>query len=192
MGPSYRSYIALDDLITGPTCIPYNQELPSFTLPTTIATTTFFPVKSLACDFECNCSCSWNFDPTGTINWIIKQGPSTDLFTGPTTDHTLQSSTGFYAYISTQSSVLFNDAARFISPILNIGSSGLCLQFFYHMYGANINRLNIYLKQNDNFGKPIWQKIGDQGNKWILGQVYVDQLGNFQLVIEGVAGNGIR
>ena len=37
MGDSYKSYIALDDIITGPTCIPYNQDLP---LQLTTSTTT--------------------------------------------------------------------------------------------------------------------------------------------------------
>ena len=190
MGDSYKSYIALDDLITAPTCIPYSQELPSST--SSPPTTTNFPVTNLNCDFECNCACSWIFDPTGTTNWQIKQGASDILFTGPNADHTLQSSSGYYAYIITQSPVVFNDAARFISPNINVASSGICFQFFYHMYGTNINRLNLYAKQNENLGKPIWQKIGDQGNKWILGQVYLEQLGNIQLVIEAVAGNGLR
>ena len=190
MGDSYKSYIALDDLITGTNCIPYTQDLPSFSLAPT--TTTSFPLTKLACDFECNCPCSWNFDLTGTTNWLIKQGGSGNILTGPSADHTLQSSYGHYAYMLTETSILINSAARLMSPTLNLGISGMCLQFFYHMYGSNINRLNIYAKQNDNLGKPIWQKIGDQGNKWILGQVYLEQLGNIQLVIEAVAGNGLR
>ena len=41
-GNGTRSYIAIDDLITGPTCIPYNQELPPIvtTTKTTTSTTT--------------------------------------------------------------------------------------------------------------------------------------------------------
>ena len=87
---------------------------------------------------------------------------------------------------------MLNNAARINSPILSVGSTGLCFQFFYHMYGTNINTLNIYTKQNDNLGKAVWQKLGEQGNKWILGQVYLELLSNFQFVIEGVAGNGAR
>jgi hypothetical protein len=60
------------------------------------------------------------------------------------------------------------------------------------MYGTDINRLNIYAKQSDNLGKPIWQKIGEQGNKWLLGQIYLEKIQNIQFVIEGVAGNGPR
>ena len=190
MGDSYKSYIALDDLITGPLCIPYNEDLSTSIAAT--PPTTPIPLNYFNCDFECNCPCSWNFDPTGTTNWQIKQGASDVLFTGPSADHTLQSSAGHYAYIITKSPVVFNDVARLISQNISIPSNGMCFQFFYHMYGTSINRLNIYAKQNNNLGKAVWQKIGEQGNKWNLGHVYLEKLGNVQLVIEGVAGNGIR
>jgi hypothetical protein len=87
---------------------------------------------------------------------------------------------------------VLNNAAKINSPLVSVGSTGLCFQFFYHMYGTNINTLNVYTKQNGNLGKAVWQKIGEQGNKWILGQVYLELLSNFQFVIEGVAGNGAR
>ena len=126
------------------------------------------------------------------MNWLVNKGPSNIVFTGPSADHTLESTDGHYAYIETLSPVSLNDAARIISPTVDIGPSGVCFQFFYHMYGTNINRLNIYTKQNGVLGKPIWQKIGEQGNKWILGQVYLEKLNNFEFVIEGIAGSGVR
>ena len=99
---------------------------------------------------------------------------------------------GYYAYILTKSPVTSNSAARLLSQNVNVGSNGICFKFFYHMYGTEINRLNIYAKQSGNLGKPIWQKIGEQGNKWLLGQIYLEKIQNIQFVIEGVAGNGPR
>ena len=189
MGLSIRSKIAVDDFVTGPGCIPYNQDLPSSTTPASIITSTNLTI--LACNFECNCPCSWNLDPTNDMPWKVKKGPSDIIFTGPSADHTLQSTAGHYAYIETNVTSL-NNAARLISPLVSVGSTGLCFQFFYHMYGTNINRLNLYTKQNGNLGKAVWQKIGEQGNRWILGQVYLEYLSNVQFVIEGVAGNGAR
>ena len=183
----------MDDIITGPTCIPYNQELPLLpTTTTTTTTTTAFPITNLGCNFECNCLCSWTLDPTNDMNWLVTKGPSNIVFTGPSADHTLQSASGHYAYIETLAPVSLNAAARIISPTVNIGSSGVCFQFFYHMYGTNINRLNIYAKQNGALGKPILQKIGEQGNKWILGQIYLEEISSVQYVIEGLSGNGAR
>ena len=178
--------IAVDD-------ITYTENVPCGSLtPITTTTTTTYPPTLLDCDFECNCPCSWNFDPTGNMNWIIQQGASEVLFTGPSADHTLQSPAGYYAYIKTQSPVVFNDSARLISPTVSTGSTGICLKFFYHMFGTSINRLNIYARRDNNLGKVIWQKIGEQGNKWFLGQVFVENLSNFEFVFEGVAGNNVR
>jgi hypothetical protein len=84
MGLSTRSYIAVDDFVTGPGCIPYNQDLPSSTTPPSIIT--MANLTFLACNFECNCLCSWNQDQSNVMNWIINQGPSGQLFTGPSAD----------------------------------------------------------------------------------------------------------
>ncbi len=188
IGDGILGDIAIDD-------ISYRENITcgSTTNPPFETTTTPYPATNLDCDFECNCSCSWNSDPTSNMEWIVKRGASEVLFTGPNADHTLQSSSGYYAYIKTLPPVVFNDSARIVSPSVNTGSNGLCFKFFYHMFGTNVNKLNIYAKRGDNLGKPIWQKQGEQGNRWFLGQVYLEKSNDaLQFVIEGVAGNGVR
>ncbi len=157
-----------------------------------LTTTTTYPSAEYDCNFESGSTCQWSLDLTNDINWKIQQGASDVLFTGPSADHTLQTAAGYYAYIKTGGIVTSGDVAKLKSLPVNSGFNGICLKFFYHMYGTNINRLNIYSKTEEYLDKPIWQKIGEQGNKWILGQVYVEKLDNFQFVIEGVAGNGAR
>jgi hypothetical protein len=49
-GNGTRSYIALDDMITGPTCVPYNQELPLLPTTNTSPTTTPNPCGN---DYKC-------------------------------------------------------------------------------------------------------------------------------------------
>ena len=57
-----------------------------------------------------------------------------------------------------------------------------CFRFSYHMSGRNIERLDILLQvrsqQGDNL---IWQKIGDQGNKWIQDGIGIGYTGEFQV-----------
>ena len=57
-----------------------------------------------------------------------------------------------------------------------------CFRFLYHMSGRNIERLDILLQvrsqQGDNL---IWQKIGDQGNKWMQGGIGIGYTGEFQV-----------
>ena len=40
-----------------------------------------------------------------------------------------------------------NDTARIISQSLQLGTTGKCLKFWYHMYGSDIYLLNMYAKQ---------------------------------------------
>jgi len=59
------------------------------------------------------------------------------------------------------------------------------------MYGSNIYRLNIYLKNNDDLGKPVWQKEGNKGNKWLFGHLFIENSAdNLIIAVEGVVGNG--
>ena len=41
-----------------------------------------------------------------------------------------------------------------------------CLKFYYHMYGATINTLNVY-----NGNAEIFTKSGNQGNVWLFANV---------------------
>jgi hypothetical protein len=148
----------------------------------------------LDCNFECNCICEWQYDTTGQYNWTLNKGSTPNDLTGPNSDHTTESEDGYYLYA--KSSILADSAsARIISPPSKIKSNGGCLKFFYHMYGADVDKLNVYLREansNDN-GKPIWQKYGNRGDKWLFGHVYVEDTYSafeknetiFNFVIEG-------
>ena len=41
-----------------------------------------------------------------------------------------------------------------------------CLKFYYHMYGADINTLNIY-----NGNTRAFTKWGNQGDKWLTAKI---------------------
>lgn len=38
-----------------------------------------------------------------------------------------------------------------------------CIQFWYHMYGMDVDTLNMYIKVNDVLGKPVWTRSRNQG-----------------------------
>lgn len=38
-----------------------------------------------------------------------------------------------------------------------------CLQFWYFMYGMDVDVLNIYIKTNGQLGKPVWTRTRNQG-----------------------------
>lgn len=96
------------------------------------------------CDFECNCTCQWTHDPTAKFKWIIQRGSTDSSNTGPDADHTTGTRFGYYIYIEASYPATFNDSARLISPDLTVEDGESCFRFYYHMFGSDIYRLNIY------------------------------------------------
>lgn len=84
-------------------------------------------------------------------------------------------------FIESSSPRHLNDSARLVSATVPANQQ-YCLQFYYHMYGANINSLNVYLKvlmiiglttENGNLVKMIlgnaslvWNKLMYKCNKY--------------------------
>ena len=57
----------------------------------------------------------------------------------------------------------------------------MCLEFYYHMYGVHIGSLRVYRQQAEDRTQrtQLWQKSGQQGNKWEKARFDVDvQNGN--------------
>jgi hypothetical protein len=172
VGSSYQGDIALDEITYKE---GYCQQ--AVTVPVTIKTTTkIYPTTSLDCNFDCNCFCSWLNDARADFEWSLNKGPTQTILTGPAVDHTTESSNGYYAFINANSPRKVNDTARLISPTVKLNKlTGGCFKFFYHMYGSDIYKLNLYMQiNNDNVGKPIWQALLNKGDKWLYGQVFVE------------------
>nr|KAG5689549.1 hypothetical protein BaRGS_022052 [Batillaria attramentaria] len=124
------------------------------------------------CAFETN-FCSWTQDKTDVFDWTRGQGPTGN---------------GWYTFIETSAPRVTNDTARLVSQQIPAGQP-YCFKFWYHMYGAHVNLLNVYIRKGNTLGQPVWTKMQSQGNQWRLGQVQVPSLtspGN--LVFEGVRG----
>ena len=180
-GSMYRSDIAIDDI----GIFPYSCNFPI----TTTAITTVFPHLELDCDFE-NDLCSWTNDEKAKQPWLRNKGFTLSEGTGPLLDHTLQSIDGHYIYLETSYPTKKNDTARLLSQPVGIRSTGYCFKFWYHMYGEDINTLNIKLNNLiSNDENILWTRNFQQGNQWRYGQVYVKNQGNYRFVIEGVAGD---
>ena len=81
---------------------------------------------------------------------------------------------GYYIYLEV-SNVRPNNFARLISAQIpaTSASNGKCLRFWYHMYGAHVNRLNVYVKVGSHLGSPVWTKNGTHGDRWNLAAVTV-------------------
>ena len=150
--------------------------------------------QSLNCDFE-NDFCFYYADSTSDFEWSRTTGSTSSFNTGPGFDHT--TGNGFYAYIESSYPQYTGDEARFFSSIQTKLNQSICLNFWYHMFGEDIDTLNIYLDQHESqlisskFNRTlIWKKTGSQGNKWIEGRKTIISILPWKITFEGVVGYG--
>ncbi|XP_057657272.1 uncharacterized protein LOC130894437 [Diorhabda carinulata] len=152
----------------------------------------------LSCDFETTDLCGWTHDLNHDFDWRREnfKTPSGNIGTGPSFDHTKgPGQNGYYMYIES-SSRTENDTARLISPVYDTINEEICFEFYYHMYGATIGTLRVYLKTiNQSWNlqpdSAFFVKKGNQGNIWYRSYHYLGNITNyFQIVIEGIRGNG--
>ena len=72
-------------------------------------------------------------------------------------------------YIETSSPQSSGDRARLqFSPPSWATGKLYCLKFYYHMYGATINQLNVF-----NGSSIVFTKSGQQGNRWLFAEVAI-------------------
>ncbi|KAI8481744.1 hypothetical protein Bbelb_405010 [Branchiostoma belcheri] len=145
------------------------------------------------CDFEHETSdlCGYVQDETDQLQWTRQQGGTPSAGTGPSADHTLGTDAGHYMYMETSSDgvpLSEGDAARLLSPRYPPTTS-MCLTFFYHMYGANIGSLRVYVKQTGTL-TLTWSKNGSLGDMWYMAIAPLVTDDEFQIVFEAARGNG--
>ena len=96
------------------------------------------------------------------------------------------SANGWYIYIETSSPRKPNDAAKLISSNVpgTTASGGKCLSFWYHMYGADINTLRVYVRSG-SVDTLLWTRTGTHGDRWLQAMITVNSRTRFQ------AGSGL-
>ena len=96
---------------------------------------------------------------------------------------------GSYLFIEASLPVDKGDRATLESTLfLPTPTYGLCMDFWYHMYGSGMGTLNIYTNSS-NVSNLIWSQTGNKGDVWLNGQVNINSASTFRLMIEGVRGN---
>ncbi|XP_033122124.1 MAM and LDL-receptor class A domain-containing protein 1-like [Anneissia japonica] len=145
-------------------------------------------INQAQCDFEDQYLCYFVQDESDDFDWIRTSGSTPSSRTGPEYDHTYGTLQGFYIYIETSPRNL-NDIAR-LWTVTYPATNGRCVQWFYHMYGATVNTLSVYIVNTaDTLGTPVWSIRNEQGNVWRRGQIFVETSSAYQIVFEGIAGS---
>ena len=79
------------------------------------------------------------------------------------------------------SNVRANAKARLVSPQVSAGLQ--CLKFWYNMYGAHVNQLNVYIQSGANLGPPVWTRKGTQGPRWLQGSFVMNYTSDYNVSV---------
>ena len=73
------------------------------------------------------------------------------------------------------------DKARLESPE-HPSTVGKCVEFYYHMYGAGMGTLRVFLRRGRQLDtNPIWSLSGDQGYRWHRASITVVSQRNWKV-----------
>uniref|UniRef100_A0A3Q3KJW2 MAM domain-containing protein n=2 Tax=Mastacembelus armatus TaxID=205130 RepID=A0A3Q3KJW2_9TELE len=132
------------------------------------------------CDFESN-MCSWSNlgAEVDQGDWLHGRAASPNPNTGPSVDHTTNSTHGHYLYVDSSVGE-WGDMSFLTSDVFQPSTRGHCLTFWYHMYGSHVGTLRVYINDRkihtsgNEEGILKWIETGNKGDKWQEASVSVN------------------
>ncbi|MBN2445692.1 MAG: hypothetical protein JXO22_03145, partial [Phycisphaerae bacterium] len=109
-------------------------------------------------------------DINDDMNWTWDSGGTSSSATGPSVDHTLGTSAGYYVY--TEASGYYPSYMAILNtPCFDLSTlTTPQLRFWYHMYGATMGTLSVEVSgDNCVTWDTLWTASGDHGDVWLLG-----------------------
>lgn len=106
----------------------------------------------------------WQNVSIDDIDWRTNTGSTVTSGTGPSSDTTLGTELGVYAYL--EGSGCFESTASLESKCINLNQN-YTLSFAYHMYGSGMGSLHVDIYDDGEWHHDITPALeGDQGNQW--------------------------
>ena len=90
---------------------------------------------------------------------------------------------GHYIFTEASRTGKMGDKARIISKQLE-ATKGLCLSFWYHMYGDSMGSLNVIIKSKSGSESVIWSMAGNRGDQWIYANKTITSPTKFQVTCQ--------
>ncbi|XP_070781146.1 apical endosomal glycoprotein [Enoplosus armatus] len=137
------------------------------------------------CDFEGGL-CDWDLTSLSTLKWVRTNQESisvTDPLKGPGRDHSNNSATGHFLYVTVSDGGITNDWAAFQSPRLEpTNSSHPCKMVMYtHQFGPRSGGLTVLVADRNIY--PVWERAGALGDVWVKAEVEIVTNSTFQILI---------
>ncbi|XP_035228477.1 MAM and LDL-receptor class A domain-containing protein 1-like [Stegodyphus dumicola] len=120
--------------------------------------------QSYKCDFEQNICSFLSNDRRNYENWKIGRGKLNSADTGPSVDHTLGTDLGGYLFVNVSAAKTYDVKLQTIAL-----RGDYCVRFFYHMYGADIGSLTVYIQSTSTWysnTKEYFFRSKTQGDRW--------------------------
>ncbi|XP_039631129.1 apical endosomal glycoprotein [Polypterus senegalus] len=142
----------------------------------------------LSCSFEVD-ACGYSTD--GGACWVRQSQHSGAIPHGPTTDHSLETTTGFYAVADTSLGVLQGGQTTVLSSEVRSPSAGMeCLSFWYHAGGHNPGTLNVIVRQSGHQPETVISLSGMEGVGWHRQWASVEAQSDWVVAFEAVGAGG--
>ncbi|XP_074632042.1 MAM and LDL-receptor class A domain-containing protein 1-like isoform X2 [Acropora palmata] len=121
----------------------------------------------------------WYQSYADDFDWRRHSGATWPYSTGPSSGH---GGYGFYMYMDASFGGYGDKAKLLFSPPSSVIGTISCLKFYYHMYGATINRLSVL-----HGNSVVFTKSGQQGYRWLYAEVTL--LVQNTITFEGIVGS---
>ncbi|XP_072228678.1 apical endosomal glycoprotein [Leuresthes tenuis] len=137
------------------------------------------------CDFDEDL-CDWDLRSLSKLKWMRtnqEEISRTDPWKGPGRDHSKNTATGHFLYVTVPDAGLTNDWAAFQSPFLQpTKSSHPCKMVMYtHQFGPRSGGLTVLVA--DRHIHPVWERGGALGDLWVKAEVEIVTDSPFQILI---------
>lgn len=140
---------------------------------------------NINCTFERDL-CAWRNLVKDKRDWSSHSGRTKTARTGPSIDHTTNSSRGKYLYFEASSPAVKGDTARI--GAIDVGVRRGCLSFWYHMYGNSYVGTLRVLRLNKDGTSTLWTQTGNKGDQWLQAHVDIREESLYNLVFEAERG----
>ncbi|XP_076828220.1 MAM and LDL-receptor class A domain-containing protein 1 [Brachyhypopomus gauderio] len=147
------------------------------------------------CSFEAGGLCGWNLHipappvPLHAFRWQTGQGETIhhgEEYHRPVNDHTLATAQGWYIYADSSNGGYGHTSDLLTPPIATTGPQ-CTMGFWYYMNGFTVGTLQVFIKSGD-VTQEVWYETGNQGNRWMRGEVFIGIRQHFQVILRAKRG----
>ncbi|XP_051872139.1 MAM and LDL-receptor class A domain-containing protein 1 [Pristis pectinata] len=135
-----------------------------------------------SCTFE-DGQCGWKNSLADNFDWILGQGSFQGL--RPANDRSLGNEKGHFLYLEAIPGGLRGDKVHLRSSVWKESSAKCTLSFWYFMSQKATGLIRVLIKTSKNLTK-VWNKTGNQGDRWKKAVIHLKNLRNFEIIFEGI------